>query len=99
MSITINFLSPPVPTDILLFRQPGFGDGHSHDIPTTRLRIHLHHYQTRTGETFEQIANRIGTSKMVLSNWSRGINSPPMTALLRLAMLFGVQFEDLVGRV
>lgn len=45
----------------------------------------------------EYVANEIGTSKHVISNWERGVANPDLNQLLKLANLFNVSTDSLLG--
>jgi len=45
----------------------------------------------------EYVANEIGTSKHVISNWERGVANPDLDQLLKLANLFDVSTDYLLS--
>lgn len=50
------------------------------------------------GWTQEQLAELVGVSSVAVSKWERGINVPEVEILCRLADLFGVTVDELLGR-
>lgn len=48
--------------------------------------------------TQQQVADHIGCSSVVYSRYENGIRQPSIEVLLRLADLFGVTVDELLGR-
>lgn len=54
--------------------------------------------RARNGFTKEDLATMVGVSTKTYSNWIRGINPIPSTALIKMADIFNVKIDYLLGR-
>ena len=54
----------------------------------------------RLGQKLKQaeVASKVGVSQQCVSEWEKGKTEPTLTYLWRLADLFDVTIDDLVGR-
>lgn len=50
------------------------------------------------GMTQKQLAEKIGNSQRNISNWESGNSQPDLETVVRLADLFGVTTDELLGR-
>ncbi len=50
------------------------------------------------GITQEQLAKQLGGSKTLVSNYENGFSTPDIYVLCKLADIFDVSLDDLVGR-
>lgn len=58
----------------------------------------LKEFRTKRSLTQQQVADHIGCSAVVYSRYENGIRQPSIDVLLRLAELFGVTVDALLGR-
>ncbi len=63
------------------------------DVLPTRLRIE----RARTNETQKQVAERIGITSPALCNYEQGNRVPTLQTLKKLAEVYGVSLDYLVG--
>ena len=49
-----------------------------------RLNMNIRNFRIFKGMTQEDLANRIGKSKNVISNWERGDNSPDIDCIEKM---------------
>lgn len=54
--------------------------------------------RARNGLSKEELACRVGVSVKTYYNWLNGINPIPSTALIKMADMFGVDIDYLLGR-
>lgn len=54
--------------------------------------------RARKGLTKEELATRIGISTKTYYNWLNGTNPIPSTALIKMADMFGVDIDYILGR-
>lgn len=54
------------------------------------LRIH-------SGMSQPQLAERLGVTKSAVNAWEMGMNSPSLSYIIRLAQIFGVSTDYLLG--
>lgn len=62
-----------------------------------RLNMNIRNFRIFKGMTQEDLANRIGKSKNVISNWERGDNSPDIDCIEKICNTFGVTPNQLFG--
>lgn len=60
--------------------------------------MNLKEIRTRRRLTQQQVADRIGCSSVVYSRYECGARQPPIETLLKLAEIFGVTVDFLLGR-
>ena len=60
--------------------------------------MNLKEIRTRRRLTQQQVADRIGCSSVVYSRYECGARQPPIETLLKLAEIFGVTMDFLLGR-
>ena len=53
----------------------------------------------RNGLTQEALSERINVSRQTVAKWERGESEPDCSSLMRLASLFDVTIDSLVGNV
>ncbi|MES5862847.1 helix-turn-helix domain-containing protein [Lacticaseibacillus paracasei] len=58
----------------------------------------LHDLRTENGYTQETLGEKLGVSPKTIGTWERGTREPPMKAIDRLAKLFDVSADYLMGR-
>lgn len=58
----------------------------------------LKELRTKRNLTQQQVADHIGCSAVVYSRYENGVRQPSIEVLLRLADLFGVSVDALLGR-
>ena len=62
------------------------------------MNTKLKEIRTKQGFTQQQVADHIGCSAVVYSRYENGSRQPSIEMLLRLATLFGVSVDYLLGR-
>lgn len=62
-----------------------------------RLNMNIRNFRIFKGMTQEDLANRIGKSKNVISNWERGDNSPDIDCIEKICNIMGVTPNQLFG--
>lgn len=62
-----------------------------------RLNMNIRNFRIFKGMTQEDLANRIGKSKNVISNWERGDNSPDIECIEKICNIMGVTPNQLFG--
>ena len=62
-----------------------------------RLNMNIRNFRIFKGLTQEDLANRIGKSKNVISNWERGDNSPDIDCIEKICNIMGVTPNQLFG--
>lgn len=70
---------------------------------TTRERVailseRIHELRMRQGYTQVSLAKKLGVSKQAVSNWENGNIQPSIDMLIRIADLFSVTTDYLLGR-
>ncbi|AHJ33704.1 helix-turn-helix domain-containing protein [Lacticaseibacillus paracasei] len=58
----------------------------------------LHDLRTENAYTQETLGEKLGVSPKTIGTWERGTREPPMKAIDRLAKLFDVSADYLMGR-
>lgn len=53
--------------------------------------------RSQFGWTQQKLADRIGFSKQTISNWETGLKVPRMGAIYKMANLFGVSVDFIIG--
>ena len=61
----------------------------SKNIKLYRKALHL---------TQEQLANKLNAKKSLISNYENGYSTPDIYTLIKLADIFDISLDDLVGR-
>lgn len=61
----------------------------------TQLGELLQKARTRAGLTQEDVAKELGYTHQFISNWERGISSPPCRLLRRIAAIYGISATEL----
>jgi repressor LexA len=62
------------------------------------LQERMRELRVEKGFTQGEVAARLGVTQQAVGRWEKGITSPDPAALLRLAEIFGVSIDDLMGR-
>lgn len=66
----------------------------------SRLGDFLKEKRERAGLSQKTVSNKLGYSTaQFVSNWERGISHPPVTALKKIAHLYGITAEDLFEKL
>lgn len=55
-------------------------------------------YRKSLGLTQEQLANKLFSKKSLISNYENGYSTPDIETIIKLADIFEVSIDDLVGR-
>lgn len=55
-------------------------------------------YRTALHLTQEQLANKLNAKKSLISNYENGYSTPDIYTLIKLADIFDISLDDLVGR-
>lgn len=55
-------------------------------------------YRKSLGLTQEQLANKLYSKKSLISNYENGYSTPDIETIIKLADIFDVSIDDLVGR-
>lgn len=58
----------------------------------------LKELRKRAGKTQEEVALKMHVNQAAVSNWERGINRPLRKYHKKLAKLYGVTVEELLGK-
>lgn len=65
-----------------------------------KLSEYLKTKRIATGLTQSEVATRLGyTSPQFISNWERGVASPPAFIIKELAKIYQISADDLFGRL
>ena len=64
----------------------------------TKFAENLYHYRKERKLSQEDVALKIFVSQQCVSQWEKGQIEPTLTFLWRLADLFDVSLDELVGR-
>jgi transcriptional regulator with XRE-family HTH domain len=72
-------------------------DSHARTIYRSAIGDRLAMARKSTGLNQQDLADAVGLSKSVISNWERGLNSPPADDLGRIAQVLRCSAEWLVG--
>ena len=51
----------------------------------------------KSGLSQEEMAGEIGVSRQTISNWEKGINSPPTASLEKISQRLGISVQELLG--
>ena len=62
------------------------------------FRENLNYYLNKTGKMQKDLAEGIGIAYTTVSGWTRGISYPRADAMEKIAMFFGIQTSQLVGK-
>ena len=62
------------------------------------LRKNICTYRKLLNLTQEELSNKLGGSKNLVSNYENGISTPDIYTLVKLADIFDVTLDELVGR-
>ena len=93
---TMNSIQGPAsPSEKVTEKTSGRRSGGMHD--KNRLAERLSSYRKLQGLSLEQVATRAGITKSYLSKLERGLSSPTIGTLLRLAHALGRSTEQLIG--
>ena len=65
----------------------------------TKFGENLFALRTERGFSQQEVALRVRASQQCVSQWENGIIEPTLTFLWRLADLFEVSVDELIGRV
>lgn len=58
----------------------------------------IRYYRIEAGLTQPQLANKIGVSHASISYWENGVNTPNVADCWRLADVFHISIDELIGR-
>ena len=64
----------------------------------TILSKNIKTFRLQKGLTQEQLANLLNGKKSLVSNYENGYSTPDIDTLIRLADIFNVSLDELVGR-
>lgn len=64
----------------------------------TTLRKNICAYRKLLNITQEELSNKLGGSKNLVSNYENGISTPDILTLIKLADIFDITLDALVGR-
>lgn len=64
----------------------------------TILSKNIKTFRLQKGLTQEQLANLLNGKKGLVSNYENGYSTPDIDTLIRLADIFNVSLDELVGR-
>lgn len=67
------------------------------DTRSMTLGKRILYYRKRAGMTQDQLAERMGISPQAVSKWEHDLSCPDVTALPRLAEIFGITTDELLG--
>lgn len=62
------------------------------------LRKNICTYRKLLNLTQEELSNKLGGSKNLVSNYENGISTPDIYTLVKLADVFDITLDELVGR-
>lgn len=62
------------------------------------LRKNIYTYRKLLNLTQEELSNKLGGSKNLVSNYENGISTPDIYTLVKLADIFDITLDELVGR-
>ena len=62
------------------------------------LRKNICTYRKLLNLTQEELSNKLGGSKNLVSNYENGISTPDIFTLVKLADIFDITLDELVGR-
>lgn len=62
------------------------------------LRKNICTYRKLLNLTQEELSNKLGGSKNLVSNYENGISTPDIYTLVKLADIFDITIDELVGR-
>ena len=55
-------------------------------------------YRTKNNMTQEELAYQVGVSRQAVTKWETGESAPELSKLIRIAELFGLSVDKLLGR-
>ena len=64
----------------------------------TTLRKNICAYRKLLNITQEELSYKLGGSKNLVSNYENGISTPDIWTLIKLADIFDITLDELVGR-
>ena len=64
----------------------------------TTLRKNICAYRKLLNITQEELSYKLGGSKNLVSNYENGISTPDILMLIKLADIFNITLDELVGR-
>lgn len=64
----------------------------------TKLSNNIKTFRQQLGLTQEQLANLLNGKKSLISNYENGYSTPDIEILIKLADIFNVSLDELVGR-
>ena len=62
------------------------------------LKNNIKLYRKALHLTQEQLANKLNAKKSLISNYENGYSTPDIYTLIKLADIFDISLDDLVGR-
>ena len=62
------------------------------------MRLKIRELREEAQLTQTELAKQLSTSQRNVSNWETGANEPDLSAVMRLADVFGVSLDELFGR-
>lgn len=67
-------------------------------IQTGSLSSNIRMHRLSAQMSQEELAKTLGVNRMTICSWESGATEPNITSCFRLADLFGVSLDELVGR-
>lgn len=55
----------------------------------------LYYYRTKAGLTQQELADKIGVTRSIVTRYELGDKTPPYATLMRLTQIFGCSVNDL----
>jgi transcriptional regulator with XRE-family HTH domain len=68
------------------------------EVKNLEISKNIRFYRKSLGLTQEELANRLGGKKSLVSNYENGYSVPDIFTLIKLADIFDVTLDELVGR-
>jgi transcriptional regulator with XRE-family HTH domain len=68
------------------------------EVKNLEISKNIRFYRKLLGLTQEELANRLGGKKSLVSNYENGYSVPDIFTLIKLADIFDVTLDELVGR-
>ena len=68
------------------------------EVKNLEISKNIRFYRKLLGLTQEELANRLGGKKSLVSNYENGYSGPDIFTLIKVADIFDVTLDELVGR-
>ena len=68
------------------------------EVKNLEISKNIRFYRKLLGLTQEELSNRLGGKKSLVSNYENGYSVPDIFTLIKLADIFDVTLDELVGR-